>query len=120
MFSVPESPGALCPLRCLLSDRNAAGDDHLRARCRCQRARHQRAHRLAVTLALRPKGMQARHRVPVMRAAVTLALALLLCRGRGAVAQLVSPPTPIYHGILGFLPAKGRIDRTTAIASLTV
>jgi hypothetical protein len=52
--------------------------------------------------------------------AVVLVLTLLLSGGRGAVAQLVSPPTPIYHGILGFLPAKGKIDRTTGIASLKV
>jgi len=39
---------------------------------------------------------------------------------RRASAQVVSPPTPIYHGVLGFLPAKGKIDRTTGIASLKV
>ena len=52
--------------------------------------------------------------------AVVLVLTLFLCGGRGAIAQLVSPPTPIYHGVLGFLPAKGKIDRTTGIASLKV
>ena len=52
--------------------------------------------------------------------AVVLVLTLFLCGGRGAVAQLVSPPTPIYHGVLGFLPMKGKIDRTTGIASLKV
>jgi hypothetical protein len=49
-----------------------------------------------------------------------LVLALLVIGARGAVAQIVSPPTPIYHGALGFLPAKGKIDRTTGIASLKV
>ena len=32
----------------------------------------------------------------------------------------MSPPTPIYHGVLGFLPAKGKIDPKTGIASLKV
>ena len=50
--------------------------------------------------------------------AVVLVFTLFLCGGRGAVAQLVSPPT--NHGVLGFLPAKGKIDRTTGIASLKV
>jgi hypothetical protein len=49
-----------------------------------------------------------------------LALVLLVAGERGAVAQLVSPPTPIYHGTLGLLPARGKIDRTTGIASLKV
>src|SRR5206468_12881195 len=49
-----------------------------------------------------------------------LVLTLFLCGGRGAVAQLVPPPTPIYHGVLGFLPMKGKIDRTTGVASLKV
>ena len=49
-----------------------------------------------------------------------LALALCVLGGRRAIAQVVSPPTPIYHGVLGFLPAKGKIDRTTGLASLKV
>ncbi len=56
------------------------------------------------------------------RARIAIALSLVLCVSgeRRASAQVVSPPTPIYHGVLGFLPAKGKIDRTTGIASLKV
>jgi len=52
--------------------------------------------------------------------ATVVALALCVFGGRCAIAQVVSPPTPKYHGVLGFLPAKGKIDRTTGIASLKV
>jgi len=45
---------------------------------------------------------------------------LCVSGGRRTIAQVVSPPTPIYHGVLGFLPAKGKIDRATGIASLKV
>ena len=50
-------------------------------------------------------------------AAALLGLALLTCGARASVAQVVCP---IYHGVLGFLPAKGKIDRTTGVASLRV
>ncbi|HYV56645.1 MAG TPA: hypothetical protein VE911_03830 [Candidatus Nitrosopolaris sp.] len=54
------------------------------------------------------------------RIATVLALTLCIFAGRRAIAQVVSPPTPIYHGVLGFLPAKGKIDRATGTASLKV
>jgi hypothetical protein len=52
-------------------------------------------------------------------AAVT-AFVLVVSGGRAAVAQVLSPPTPIYHGVLGFLPAKGKIDRPTGVGSLKI
>jgi len=56
----------------------------------------------------------------VRKLKAVLTLALLLCGGRVSRAQPASLPSPIYHGVLGFPLAEGKIDRATGVATLTV